>query len=58
MDTSLLIEVLAVLLLILANGFFALSEFSVIASRRSKLRQKIQQGKLSLIHISEPTRPY
>ena len=45
MDTSLLIEVLAILLLILANGFFALSEFSVIASRRSKLRQKVQQGK-------------
>ena len=46
MDSSLLIEVLAVLLLILANGFFALSEFSVIASRRSKLRQKVQQGKI------------
>ena len=45
MDTSLALELLAILVLVLANGFFALSEFSIIASRRSRLQQKIEQGK-------------
>ncbi|UCG61528.1 MAG: HlyC/CorC family transporter [Candidatus Zixiibacteriota bacterium] len=46
MDTStLLIELAAIFLLILANGFFALSEFSIIASRKSRLLQKIADGK-------------
>ncbi len=45
MDTTLIIEILAIILLILANGFFALSEFSVIASRKSRLRQKMDEGK-------------
>ena len=40
-----IIELVAILLFILANGFFALSEFSVIASRRSKLRQDAKEGK-------------
>ncbi len=44
MDTQLVVELLAILLLILANGFFALSEFSIIASRKSKLRQNRQEG--------------
>jgi len=39
MDGGLALELLAILVLILANGFFALSEFSVIASRSSKLKQ-------------------
>ncbi len=39
------VELLAILVLIAANGFFALSEFSVIASRHSRLRQKIVEGK-------------
>jgi len=38
-------EVAAILALILANGFFALSEFSVIASRRSRLKQEIDEGR-------------
>jgi len=46
MDSRLIIELLAILLLVLANGFFALSEFSIIASRTSKLRQKVQEGKI------------
>ncbi|HUV31755.1 MAG TPA: hemolysin family protein [Acidobacteriota bacterium] len=46
MDSRLLIELLAILALVLANGFFALSEFSVIASRRSRLLQKAQRGKM------------
>ena len=45
MDSSLVIELAAIFVLILANSFFALSEFSVIASRRSKLRQKTALGK-------------
>jgi len=46
MDSSIYIELLAILLLVLANGFFALSEFSIIASRPSKLRQKVLEGKI------------
>ena len=45
MDNRLLIEIVAVLALILANGFFALSEFSIIASRKSRLREKAARGK-------------
>ncbi len=46
MDTRLLLEVIAIIVLILANGFFALSEFSIIASRKSKLLQKAREGKM------------
>jgi len=42
---SVLLELVAILVLILANGFFALAEFSIIASRSSRLRHKAQQGK-------------
>jgi len=45
MNDHVYLELAAILLLVLANGFFALSEFSVIASRRSRLKQKIAQGK-------------
>ena len=45
MDGSLTLELLAILVLILANGFFALAEFSVIASRKSRLRQKAEERK-------------
>ncbi|MDZ4722995.1 MAG: hemolysin family protein [candidate division Zixibacteria bacterium] len=37
---------MAIVLLVMANGFFALAEFSIIASRRSKLRERIKQKKL------------
>ncbi|UCE24677.1 MAG: HlyC/CorC family transporter [Candidatus Zixiibacteriota bacterium] len=43
--TTLLLELLAIFLLILANGFFALSEFSIIASRKSKLLKRASEGK-------------
>ena len=36
-----------VLLLILCNGFFALSEMSVVASRKAKLRQMAQESRRS-----------
>jgi putative hemolysin len=45
MDGHLIWELAAILALVLANGFFALSEFSVIASRRSRLQQKVEEGK-------------
>ena len=45
MESSLLTELSAIFLLILANGFFALSEFSIIASRKSKIQHKIEAGK-------------
>ncbi len=38
------LEILAILVLIAANGFFALSEFSIIASRRSKLKRMAKHG--------------
>ncbi len=45
MDSHLVWELLAILVLILANGFFALSEFSIIASRKSKLKKHASEGK-------------
>jgi len=45
MDSQLLIELLAVLVLVLANGLFALAEFSIIASRISRLAQKKAERK-------------
>ncbi|HKK21402.1 MAG TPA: hemolysin family protein [candidate division Zixibacteria bacterium] len=45
MDTRSFLEFLAILVLILGSGFFALSEFSIIASRDSKLRQKAKEKK-------------
>ncbi len=37
-------EIIAILILIIANGFFSLSEFSIIASRKSKLKQMADNG--------------
>lgn len=45
MNDSLVVEVIIILALIAANGFFALSEFSVIASRKARLRQKVMEKK-------------
>jgi len=41
------VEILAILLLIAANGFFALSEFSIIASRKTKLKRMAKQGRIA-----------
>lgn len=40
-------EVLLVLLLIVFNGFFALAEMAVVASRKARLRHEAEQGKKS-----------
>ncbi len=45
MDDRLWIEIGAICVLVLANAFFALAEFSIIASRKSKLQQEIQDRK-------------
>lgn len=45
MEIPLWVELLAIVLLILANGAFSLAEFSIIASRKSRLRQKIAERK-------------
>ncbi|MEW6014583.1 MAG: hemolysin family protein [Candidatus Zixiibacteriota bacterium] len=47
MDNKIYLEMLAILALIGANGFFALSEFSIIASRRSKLKRMAKSGSRS-----------
>lgn len=47
MESSLSYEILAILCLIIANGYFALSEFSIIASRKSKLVSKLEDGSKS-----------
>lgn len=47
MESSLTYEILAILALIIANGYFALSEFSIIASRKSKLVSKSEDGSKS-----------
>ena len=45
MDADLFLQVLAIFVLILANGFFSMSEFSIIASRKTKLQQLIEEKK-------------
>ncbi len=47
MESTLSYEILAILALIIANGYFALSEFSIIASRKSKLVSKLEDGSKS-----------
>lgn len=53
MDLPLTYEFLAILLFVLANGFFALSEFSIIASRKSKLTQEAERGKPGAVAAKE-----
>jgi len=45
MDSRFSAEIIAILVLIVANGFFVLAEFSIIASRKTKLKQKVDEGK-------------
>jgi len=45
MDGNLIFELLALFVLVLANGFFALAEFSIISSRTSRLAQKTSERK-------------
>jgi magnesium and cobalt exporter, CNNM family len=45
MSAELLLQFLAIFVLILANGFFSLSEFSIIASRKTRLQQLVEEKK-------------
>ena len=53
-------EILFILLLILANGFFAAAEMAIVAARRSRLQQLADEGdkraKAALELIRDPTR--
>src|SRR4051794_16571478 len=56
----LIFEILVVLLLILLNAFFALSELAVVSSRRARLEQMAYEGdrgaRAALALFDEPTR--
>ncbi len=58
--SSLLINSLVILLLIIANGVFALAEIAVISASRVRLQQRSETGdkgaRMALALISEPTR--
>lgn len=45
MEPEITLEILAIFAIIIANGFFSLSEFSIIASRKSKLKQLMDENK-------------
>lgn len=53
-------EILIVLCLVLANGFFALAEFAVISAKRSLLHQRAEKGdersRIALEMAEDPTR--
>jgi putative hemolysin len=51
MDSS-IIELLAIFILVLANGFFAASEFALIAARKSRLREMAEKGDRRAIRTS------
>jgi len=44
-DSSSLSEILLILLLILLNGFFAMSEMALVSARRVRLQQQAEEGK-------------
>lgn len=45
MDSTLIVlELLAIFILILANGFFAASEFALIAARKSRIKSWVKKG--------------
>src|SRR5262245_39532830 len=44
MDRSTLVGLVAVLVLVLANGFFVATEFAIVAVRRSRLEQLAAEG--------------
>jgi putative hemolysin len=45
MLASVLIEIALILVLILANGFFAASEIAIVSARKGRLEQQLQAGK-------------
>jgi len=57
---NLSVEIVIVLLLIVANGLFALSEAAVVASRKARLQQRAQEGdsnaQIALALAEDPSR--
>ena len=57
---SIWLDILCLILLILLNGFFAMSEISIVTARRSKLQMLADQGasgaELALSLSENPTR--
>lgn len=57
---SIWFDILCLILLILLNGFFAMSEISIVTARRSKLQMLADQGasgaELALSLSENPTR--
>lgn len=53
-------EILIIILLILINGIFSLSEMAIISARKTRLREKVKQGDIgaqnALALSKEPTR--
>lgn len=47
MDLYSAVGLLAVIVLVLANGFFVATEFAIVAVRRSRLEQLIQEGQVA-----------
>ncbi len=44
--TAIAFEIILILLLVIANGIFALSEIAIVSSRRARLQQRAEQGDL------------
>ncbi len=42
--SSAIVEILVIFLLLLANGFFAMSEIAVVSARRARLQQRAEEG--------------
>jgi putative hemolysin len=56
MDTSLFWNLLIIVLLALVNGFFSMAEMSLVSSRTSTIKARVQEGKRSyerVLHIKE-----
>ena len=47
------LKLLAIFILVLANGFFAASEFALIASRRSRIKHMVRRGDRRAIRIEK-----
>src|SRR5512144_1624324 len=50
-----LFGIVAVLLLVLANGFFVASEFSLVAVRRSRVAELVRQRRMNSIALQRAT---
>ena len=58
--STVLVEIVIILLLMLANGVFAMTEIAVVSSRKARLKKLADEGsvraKAALALVEEPTR--